>query len=88
MSKEKVKKKRRISGEAYDRKKQIIYTAPKLKIESRAHYAPGPERSIHARNYQSKSTPRRCKTDRISSVRWKLRVCGPMDNFPADKKPK
>jgi len=42
MSKETVKKKR-ISGEAYDIKKQTKNIAPKSQIESRAHY--GPERA-------------------------------------------
>ena len=37
-------KKKRISGKAYDIKKQTIYTVPKSKIESRAHYAPEPTR--------------------------------------------
>jgi len=32
----------RISVEAYNINKETIYTAPKSKIESRAHYAPEP----------------------------------------------
>ena len=38
------KKKKTISGEAYDINKQTISIAPKTKIESRAHYVPEPAR--------------------------------------------
>jgi len=46
ISKEKVKKKR-ISGEVYDINKQTIYTALKLKQESRAHYALQPAQGYY-----------------------------------------
>ena len=38
--------KKRISTDAYDINKQTIYIALKSKIESRAHYAPEPERGF------------------------------------------
>jgi len=46
---------KRISRKAFDINKQTIYTAPKSKIESRAHHAPEPTRGNSSINNASLS---------------------------------
>ena len=61
---------KRISGEAYDKKKQKVYTVPKSEIEPRVHYAPEP-----ARGQQTRTT--HCS---------RLVAKGPSANAPRERK--